>query len=58
MNPKNIFNEPLHIINIGLEGFAQDLHAAGIDVIQLDWRPPIGGNTRLAALLANLDDEN
>ncbi|MDF1593297.1 MAG: hypothetical protein P1P89_17420 [Desulfobacterales bacterium] len=58
MNQKNILDAPLHVINIGLEGFAQDLRAAGIDVIQLDWRPPIGGNTRLAALLANLDDEN
>ena len=58
MNQKNILNDPLHVMNIGLEEFARDLRAEGIDVIQLDWRPPVGGNTRLAALLANLDDDN
>lgn len=48
----------LHVINIGLESFADDLRAQGVAVIQLDWRPPAGGNARLAALLASLDDED
>lgn len=50
--------EPLQVINIGLESFADDLRAQGVAVIQLDWRPPAGGNARLAALLARLDDED
>ncbi|MEW6670330.1 MAG: hypothetical protein AB1427_01425 [Thermodesulfobacteriota bacterium] len=56
MNQKNILNTPLHVVNIGLEEFAQNLRAEGIDVVQLDWRPPVGGNDRLSALLASLDD--
>jgi FdrA protein len=48
----------LHVINIGLESFAEDLRAQGVEVIQLDWRPPAGGNPRLAALLASLEDED
>ncbi len=48
----------LQVINIGLESFAQDLKAQGVAVVHLDWRPPAGGNARLAALLAALDDED
>lgn len=48
----------LQVINIGLESFAQDLKAHGVAVVHLDWRPPAGGNARLAALLAALDDED
>lgn len=50
--------DPLQVINIGLESFAEDLRAQGVEVIQLDWRPPAGGNPRLAALLASLEDED
>jgi FdrA protein len=49
--------ESLHVINVGLESFADDLGAQGVPVVQMDWRPPAGGNARLAALLAELDDE-
>ena len=49
---------PLQVINIGLERFAEDLRAQGVAVIQLDWRPPAGGNARLASLLASMDDED
>ncbi len=48
----------LQVINIGLESFAQDLKAQGVAVIHVDWRPPAGGDARLAALLASLDDED
>jgi hypothetical protein len=48
----------LQVITIGLESFAQDLRAQGIAVVHLDWRPPAGGNARMAALLASLDDDD
>ena len=48
----------LQVINIGLESFAQDLRAQGVTVVHLDWRPPAGGNARLAAILASLDDDD
>jgi len=47
----------LQVANIGLESFAQDLKAQGVVVVQLDWQPPAGGDARLAALLASLDDD-
>lgn len=48
----------LQVINVGLESFAQDLKAQGVAIVQLDWRPPAGGNAKLAALLARLEDED
>ena len=50
-------SEALQVINIGLESFADDLRAQGVTVVQLDWRPPAGGNPRMAALLAALEDD-
>lgn len=58
MSTLKIFTEPLRVINIGIEGFATDLKAAGVEVIQLDWRPPTGGDARLVSLLASLQDED
>jgi FdrA protein len=54
----NVLPEALRVINIGLESFADDLRAEGVAVVQLEWRPPAGGNARLASLLASLDDED
>ena len=42
------------VINVGLEGFASDLRALGIDVVHVDWVPPAGGDPKLAALLSKL----
>ena len=50
----NLLNSPLHVINVGLEGFAQDLEDQGVSVVHLDWSPPAGGNPKLAALLSKL----
>ena len=58
MSTLQVFTEPLRVINIWLEGFAADLEAAGVEVIQLDWRPPTGGDARLTSLLASLQDED
>lgn len=52
-----LFSQPLRVINIGLDAFGDDLAAAGVEVVQLDWRPPSGGNAKMAALLASLDDD-
>jgi FdrA protein len=52
-----VLPESLRVINVGLDSFADDLRAEGVPVVQMDWRPPAGGNARLAALLAELDDE-
>lgn len=43
------------VINVGLEAFADDLESQQVAVIQLDWRPPAGGDAELADLLSRLD---
>lgn len=43
------------VINIGLEGFANELNSQQVAVTHLDWRPPAGGDAELADLLSRLD---
>ena len=45
---------PLKVVNVGLEGFAQDLERQGVAVVRVDWRPPAGGDPKLADLLSKL----
>jgi len=45
---------PLSAINVGLEIFAESLKDQGAEVVWVDWRPPAGGNERLAAILARM----
>ena len=46
--------KPLSAINVGLESFAENLIAQGAPAIQVDWRPPAGGNEKLMAILARM----
>ncbi len=41
-------------INAGLESFTESLKDQGSAAIQVDWRPPAGGNAKLAALLERM----
>ncbi len=50
IDPK-VLTEPLQAINAGLDFFSQSLEAQGASVVQMDWRPPAGGNEELMALL-------
>ncbi len=45
---------PLAAINVGLEIFAESLKDQGAEVVWVDWRPPAGGNERLASILARM----
>ena len=49
-----LLEEPLKVINIGLQGFAMELAQQGVDVIHVDWVPPAGGDPKLADLLSRL----
>ena len=44
------------MINLGLEVFAREVEAVGVEVVHVDWRPPAGAPD-VAALLARLDDD-
>jgi FdrA protein len=50
----SVLTEPLAALNVGLESFAESLEAQDAPVLQVDWRPPAGGNERLMALLEKM----
>ncbi len=54
MSVDDLLAGELKVINVGLEGFAETLEGLGVPVVQVDWRPPAGGDPRLAGLLAKL----
>ncbi len=41
-------------INVGIESFYESLRAQNAPVIQVDWKPPAGGNEKLMAILEKL----
>ena len=53
-NAQNLLIEDLKIINIGLRKFAEELESQDIDVVQVDWSPPAGGDQELIDLLDDL----
>jgi FdrA protein len=57
MNPSvdlERLTQPLAAINVGLESFYDSLTAQGAQAVHVEWRPPAGGNEKLAALLAKM----
>ena len=52
----SLIEGPLRVVNVGLELFAKELRAEGVEVVHVDWRPPAGGNPRLAGLLERLEE--
>lgn len=51
---KDLLEEQLVVINIGLRGFAESLEQQEVDVVQVDWVPPAGGDQELIDLLEKL----
>ena len=52
--PNGLLSQPIKVINVGLEGFANELSDQGIPVLQVKWTPPAGGDAKLAELLSKL----
>ena len=52
--PLESFNRPLAAINVGLESFYESLVGQGASAVHVDWKPPAGGNEKLAAILAKM----
>lgn len=50
----SLLSRPVKVVNVGLERFAKELESQSVQVVQVDWAPPAGGNAKLAALLAKL----
>ena len=49
--------QQVRVINIGIASFSEDLQKAGVPVIQMDWRPPAGGDRKLIKLLDVLAEQ-
>jgi FdrA protein len=45
---------PLAAINVGLESFYDSLISQGAQAVHVEWKPPAGGNEKMAALLARM----
>ena len=54
-NINKLFKEDLSAVNLGLESFAENLRSQGVNAVQVQWKPPAGGNKEIAALLDKLD---
>jgi hypothetical protein len=50
-----LFGVRLKAINVGLPLFADALRQQGVEVVEVDWQPPAGGDTDLLALLDRLN---
>jgi FdrA protein len=52
--PDDILDHPVVVINLGLKGFAESLEEQGVEVVQVDWIPPAGGDAEMLDLLDEL----
>lgn len=51
---EELLRTPLVVINLGLRGFAASLEEQGVEVVQVDWAPPAGGDKEMMELLDQL----
>jgi hypothetical protein len=54
---KELFPGGIRALNVGLAELAVAPRAGGASVLELDWRPPAGGDRELGLLLARLEDD-
>jgi hypothetical protein len=50
----DLFSSDLKAVNLGLETFADTLRGLGAPVVQVDWRPPAGGDPAMIAALERI----
>lgn len=56
MSNRNLISESPVVVNLGVPLFAEDLFRNQLgDVIQVDWQPPAGGDSRLGEILGRLE---
>ncbi|MEW6557323.1 MAG: DUF1116 domain-containing protein [Elusimicrobiota bacterium] len=52
-----LFGQKLKVLNLGLKSFAESMRSVGCDVVQVDFKPPAGGNPELITALIKLNTE-
>jgi hypothetical protein len=50
----DLLHQTLIVINVGLKDFAENLERQEVEVVQVDWSPPAGGDKELIELLDEL----
>jgi hypothetical protein len=50
----SILDEPIIVINLGLKKFSESLDDQSVQVVQVDWTPPAGGDKEVIELLDEL----
>ena len=53
--PIPVLPEAVHVVNVGLETFAEAIRAQGAEAVDVDWRIPAGGRADLVSALERLD---
>jgi hypothetical protein len=53
----DIFGKPLNIVNLGLSSMAQSVREQGVQVVDVDWRPPAEGVPRLRVTRTGINIE-
>lgn len=51
----NLFKSPLKVVNVGLKAFYDAMKDQGVTCVHVEWKPPAGGNDKLLAILARLN---
>ena len=49
-----LLQKPIVVINLGLKKFAESLEEQRVEVVQVDWVPPAGGDQAMIDLLEQL----
>jgi hypothetical protein len=49
-----LLQKPIVVINLGLMKFAESLEEQRVEVVQVDWIPPAGGDKEMMDLLDQL----
>ncbi len=50
-----LFDKPLHVINLGVESMAQSIRDQEVPVVHVDWRPPVNNQPRLVFTRSGID---
>ncbi len=49
-----LLQKPIVVLNLGLKKFAESLEEQQVEVLQVDWLPPAGGDKEMIDLLDQL----
>ncbi|MFH1452436.1 MAG: DUF1116 domain-containing protein [Armatimonadota bacterium] len=54
----NLLKENLKVVNVGIEEFKEGLEVQGIEYINVNWKPPCGGDVKLLHAVKTIREKN